>query len=387
MTLRVMHITVGLELGGAETLLHRLTERDSDVQHEIIALFGRDWYSSLFEERGIPVRHLGISSAASLPRAVAQLYRAMRRSRPDVVHGWMYAANVLGGIAARLARVPMVWSIHSASLEPVKGASRTFAALGGRLASRLPDFVISCSQAAADSHVKLGYAAAPGAVIVNGYDPAAFYPDERLRSEMRARLQIAPNEFVIGSMTRWIHYKDVPTLLAALRIAREKGVSGSCLLLGNGLDADNAELQRAIGESGCSGFVRPLGMRSDIADVARVLDLHVLPSRTESFGNTIAETMLAGVPNVVTDCGGPPDVVGGTGWVAPVGDAERIAAAILDARTEKNQHPERWEQRRRSARARIMDNFGFDRMADAYEALWRKLARRGHASRPAGAAA
>lgn len=374
MSLRVMHITVGLELGGAETLLFRLIERQSDVQHEIVALLGRDWYSSIFEQRGVPVTHLGISSAASIPSGLIRLYTAIRRSRPDVVQGWMYAANVLGGIAARMARVPMVWSIHTASLDPVRGASRTFARVGGRLASALPAFVIYCSKAAADCHEALGYAAACGAVIDNGYDAEVFFPDEAKRSEMRRTLQIAPDELVIGSMSRWIGYKDVPTLLAALRIARKQGVTGTCLLLGNGLDADNPELQQSIDENGCGGFVRPMGMRSDIADIARVLDLHVLPSRTESFGNTIAETMLAGIPNVVTDCGGPPDVVGDTGWVVPVGDPERLAAAILEAWEERTKQPEHWKQRRAAARARIAENFSFGRMAEAYEQVWKRFA-------------
>ena len=90
--------------------------------------------------------------------------------------------------------------------------------------------------------------------------------------------------------------------------------------------------------------------------------------------------MLAGVPNVVTDCGGPAEVVGNTGWVVPTQNPQEMADAISEARREWSEMPEAWERRRSIARARVVENFSAERMARAYGEVWRQVAAKGEVS-------
>jgi glycosyltransferase involved in cell wall biosynthesis len=384
--LRILHIVPGLALGGAETLLFNLATRDKRAEHRVISLGPPAWYSDRFEEEGIHVEHFQLPRSPLAVLRLPKLYRLIKQQEPDVIQTWMYASNLVGGAAARLAGLPVVWGVHCGTLGPYSFMSRTLGRAGGVAAPWLADYVISCSTPAFETHAQLGYARAPGSVVQNGYDPEKFGPNETSRARTREALGIAEDAFLIGSIGRWDPVKDIPTLLRALRLLADRGLRFTCILVGQGLGA-NPKLDEAVDQAGCTDFVIPLGRRSDVDDLARAMDLHVLSSITESFGNTVAETMLSGTPNVVTDSGGPAMVVGDTGWVVPPEDAEKLADAMEAAWREWKLEPKAWKQRRARARSRIVAKFSFDQMAEAYEEIWQAMAKRGRrpkhaASRP-----
>lgn len=372
--LRVLHIIYGLGAGGAEALLYRLVTRPSEIEHEVVSLVAPDWYSSELEQKGIKLHHLCIHSSASALRALPRLWRIVRESRADAVQTWMYRSNVYGGLVARLQGKPVVWGIHTGSLRPLRFAARFWAYAGGVLARWVPNFVINCSSRSADIHLRLGYGRAPGAVIQNGYDADAFFPDSEARARTRESLAIEPDVFLVGTVARWHKQKDIPNLLRSVRRVRDAGVPIRCIMVGTGLDSSNDELVELIRQVGCEDVAMPLGRRSDVADLARALDLHVLASGGgEAFPNAVAETMLSGTPNAVTDVGDMAIMVGETGWVVPPEDSNRLAGAILDAFRERKEQPAEWESRRSLARQQIVDNFTFERMAEAYENAWERV--------------
>ncbi len=380
--LRVLHVINSLTLGGAEALLYRVASRDTANEHVVVSLGGPAWYSRRLEENGVRVRHIGMDSTSAFPAGFMRLRRVIRDSGADVVHCWMYRSNVVGGFLAKRAGRPVVWAIHSSSLEPLRPSSRAVVRLGGVLAGSTPDFIINCSTRSAQLHAPLGYSAGEGAVIHNGYDASIWFPDETARANVRGRLGVGDREFVIGSVARWDPLKDIPNLLAALRIAHDRGVPLRCFLIGAGLGAENSALRDAIQRNRCEEVVVPLGERSDVQDMARAIDLHVLASRTEAFPNVVAETMLSGTPNVVTDVGDAALMVGASGWVVPPRDPERLVDAIIEAHREWKDKPAEWSARRTAAREQIAANFSFESMVEAYRQVWRKVAGRGvsHAS-------
>jgi glycosyltransferase involved in cell wall biosynthesis len=373
--LRVTHVIGGLELGGAETLLYRLATYElPGIEQQVICLGRPDWYSSRLAERGITVHHLGATSPLSLPFALRDLGKALRQAGADLVQSWMYLSNMLSASVARRSSIPVVWGIHNSSFERVGLPSRIAAFVGGVRAPQLADFVINCSRHSADLHSRLGYSAAPNAVIPNGYDPAEFRPDPNARARTRQALGLDEETFLVGSISRWHAHKDVPNLLQAIRIASNAGVPLRCLLIGRGLGSDNPELIRAIEDALCTELVLPLGTRSDIPDLAAGFDLHVLSSSSEAFPNVVAETMLSGTPNVVTDTGDSAEIVRGYGWKVPPRSSQELADAITEAWRERSTEPNKWEVRCAEARRHIAENFTFDRMAQAYADVWRKVA-------------
>lgn len=369
--LRVLHVIDELGPGGAETLLWRLVNRPSDVDHEIVSLAGPDWYSTQIEEVGIPLRHLCMGSHLSVPAAVLALHRHIKRARPHVIQGWLYRSNIVAGLAARAAGVPVVWGIHCSSLEPLRPLSRLLVRASGRATNWLADFVVNCSTSSATLHAGLKFDAVPGRVIYNGYDPNRFFPDDDARISARAEFGIDPGTFVVGCISRWNPFKDIPNLLRAVELARRQQVPVRCLLIGRGLTEFNRELAEAIADCDVKAAVVTLGERADLPRIAAALDVHMLSSASEAFPNTVAETMLAGVPNIVTNVGDCAQIVGDSGWVAPPRDSGNLAASMIVAWREWSTSPSRWMKRQQRARQAIAERFTLQRMAEAYEEVWR----------------
>ena len=373
--LHVLHVIGGLELGGAETLLYRLATRPStEVSHEVVCLGSRDWYSSRLEQQGIAVHHMEMNSAVSLPSGVAKLRKLIRASSADVIQSWMYLANVLSGLLGRQSGVPVVWGIHATSANRSSFVSRLCAYAGGAGSRWLADSVANCSQRSAEAHDRLGYSAVPNIVIPNGYDPSVFYPDDEQTVATRAALGLAPETFVIGSVSRWHPDKDIPSLLKAMSVLPERGIDAHCILIGRGLDPSNAGLVREIEQLGLKESTLLLGLREDVNEILRAIDLHILSSQNEAFPNVIAESMLSGVPNIATDVGDSAEMIGEAGWVVSPGDHRAIADAIGQANREWGEQSHHWRERRRAARERIAKHYTLDRMVQAYEQLWRNVA-------------
>jgi len=375
--MRVIHVINGLETGGAETVLYRLATYPSDVQHQVISLEDRGTFSDRLESHGVVVHHLNWKSPLSSMSGFIRLYRLLRRSDPDVVQAWMYRANLLAGLAGKVAGLPVVWNIRSSTLAPLRLPTRILARLGGRFASLLSASVINCSSRSADLHARFGYDAAKGFVIANGYDPEVFAPDDNMRNFTRSEFGISPETFLVGTIARWHLQKGYPILVRALGMARSNGVPIRALLVGRGMDGRNGEIKKLIRECGLQDCVQLLGERAEIPSIARALDVHVLSSiGSEGFPNAVAETSLSGTPNIVTDVGDSKCIVGDSGWIIPTGDPKQLAVAIEQAYTEWSASPVRWQERRLRARKRIVEKFSLQGMVLAYEKVWRQVADR-----------
>jgi glycosyltransferase involved in cell wall biosynthesis len=372
---RVIHVINGLATGGAETVLYRLATYPSNVEHEIVCLERRAAFSDRLEAAGIPVHHLNWTSPTTSLRDFVRLYRLIKQSGADVVQAWMYRSNLLAGLAGKLAGIPVVWNIRGSTLEPLRLATRVLARTGGIFARWLPEATINCSARSAELHSSFGYKAADEVIIGNGYNPHQFEPDEGKRNFIRRELGVEADAFLVGAIARWHPQKGHPVLLHALELLNGRGIRAPLVLVGRGLDSGNVELQRLIRVHKLSSCTYLLGERADISDIARALDLHVLASiGGEGFPNAVAETMLSGTPNVVTDVGESSLIVEDTGWIASPGDPTALANAIEWAHAEWSKSPANWQQRRRRARKRVADNFGIDQMVKAYERVWRQVA-------------
>ena len=372
--LRILHVINSMTLGGAETLLYRLVTHDKTNHHFVVSLGKPAWYSDLVQASGVEIRHLHMHSPVRIIAGALELRRIANRCNADVIQCWMYRSNIVGGVVGKVSGKPVVWGIHCSSLDPLSFYSRALVYLSGFLARWVPDFIINCSKQSQELHRRIGYAAARGRVIHNGYDACSFYPDNVARQSARERLGLRPDQFVLGSIARWNRQKDIPNLLAAVKILRCEGIELQCLLLGAELDSNNSGLASVIQKAQCEDVVVPLGPRSDIVDIARALDLHVLAScGAEAFPNVVAETMLSGTPNVVTNVGDAGLIVGETGWVVPPRDPEQLASAIRTAYKEWSASEKLWQKRKHAARARIASEFSFNKMADAYADVWKRI--------------
>src|SRR5512138_2069467 len=100
---RIVHVITGLGTGGAEMALYRLLSRLSpSYQARVISLTTIGEVGKRIQELGVSVEALGMNPGAPNPLAIFQLARNLRRLKPDIVHTWMYHADLIGGLSARM---------------------------------------------------------------------------------------------------------------------------------------------------------------------------------------------------------------------------------------------------------------------------------------------
>jgi glycosyltransferase involved in cell wall biosynthesis len=363
-TNRVLHIITDLGQGGAEAVLCRLIGVTSDgFEHAVVSLHEEGVYAQPLRERGISVTALGMRRGRVTIGGLRRLLRIMREYRPDVVQTRLDHANLVGGLMARLAgRPPVVWAVHSTDLGPLRSSwkTRIVRRICAQLSSVLPISIVSDARSGAALYEKIGFSASKLMVVPNGVDPMSFRPDSDARERIRRSWGAAPDEILLGCVARWDPLKDHENLVRAVKLLTDRGHAFRCVLVGRGMSAENRDLSRMIERWAVADRFVLAGASDDVPAIMNALDLHVLPSRSESL------------PVAVTDVGDAQHIVGDTGWIARPQDcgalADAIEAALADCR--RGEFKERAER----CRARIVREFSLARMGAEYAALWTRVA-------------
>jgi glycosyltransferase involved in cell wall biosynthesis len=375
--IRITHIITGLNTGGAEMMLFKLLSRldRSRFTPEVVSLTSDGPVGDRIRGLDVPVRVVGMARGVPDPRGILRLAAHLRRSRPDVVQTWMYHADLIGGLAARLAGVRAVaWNIRGSDLDPATTSRKTIltAKLCARLSRALPTAILSCSEVARRVHADLGYDAGKITVLPNGFDVASLRPDATARDDVRRELGIAPDSPLVGLIARFDPMKDHPNFIRAAHHVAARHSAVHFILCGDEITADNVVLIREIAAVSLKGRFHLLGRRSDIPRLNAALDVAVSASRYgEGFPNVIGEAMACGVPCVVTDVGDSAFVVGETGRVVPKADSAALGMALHELlalpageRTALGA----------AARRRVIENFEIGSVTRRYEAFHAALA-------------
>lgn len=333
--LRILFVITGLEAAGAERMLLKLASgMSARFEPAVVSLTERGVLASDFERAGVQVTALRMSGPGSVPGAVARLVAHIRSWRPQVVSTWMYHADLIGGLASRLAGVSAVaWNIRNSDLSAERSARATRAVvrINARLSRWVPKLVLCCSEVAQQIHIDLGYAADRFLRIPNGFDLDQYRPMPEAGASVRQELDIAPGAPLIGLVGRWHPQKNHHGFIRAAELLRRRFADVHFLIVGSGCDPANRELVHWIGEAGLTANVRLLGQRSDIPRLTAALDIASSSSVFgEAFPNVLGEAMACAVPCVTTDVGDSAHIVADTGRVVPAGNSPALAAAWAD---------------------------------------------------------
>lgn len=373
--MRVLYIITGLATGGAETMLLKLLERLDRERYAplVISLTTMGDIGPRIAALGISVQALGMTSRLPSPFGFVRLLQQVREARPDIVHTWLYHADLLGGVAARLVGINAVcWGIRSSNLDSDKTHRGTHAVrrVCAVLSHVIPRCIFLNSEAARLIHVELGYAAGKMNVVPNGFDLSRFKPDEGARLSIRAGLGCANDTLLVGMVGRFDPLKNHSGFLSAMAIVRRYLPQVHLVLAGKGVDHDNEELMRSIEGAGLMENTHLLGPRDDMPELMAALDVLACPSHAEAFPNVVGEAMAVGVPCVATDVGDCAYIIGDTGLVVPAGDMAGFASGV--AATLKLPRAERAIMGGR-ARERVAGEFEIGRVVRRYQEMYESL--------------
>jgi glycosyltransferase involved in cell wall biosynthesis len=377
---KVLHVIACLDTGGAQKMLYKLlsgTDREA-FKTEVVSLIDIGPIGQKIQALGVSVRALGMRrSGVPNPLAVLRLARWLRQDPPYVIQTWMYHADLIGGLAARLAgSIPVAWGVRNSNLDPQCSRRSTIwiAMACARLSRWLPARIVCCSEASRQVHTQLGYAADKMVVIPNGFDLAVFRADPAARRSVRQELGIPEEAPLIGLVARFHPQKDHCDFVQAAARFHACVPESHFLLCGDGITWRNPELAGWIEAAGIQSQCHLLGRREDIPRLMAALDIaSTAASYGEAFPNVVGEAMACGVPCVVTDVGDSAIIVGETGVVVPPKDPQALAAGWSRLLLDMNQ-----EERRRlglAARQRIMERYSLGKIVEQYERLYKSLVR------------
>ncbi len=246
------------------------------------------------------------------PLAIARMARHIRRRKIDIVHGHLSTSVVNGCLAARLAKVPSIATVHGMS---------------GRLSFLPAHHLIAVSSEVRKHLIDQGVHESKISIVPNGiHFPTS---DPLARSRARASLGLDESVPVLGTTARLTALKGMDHALYAFSRVVADIPDAHYIVMGDGDETQTlVDLAKSLG---IQDRVRWLGYRPDVAELLPALDVFVFPSLREAMGIAVVEAMAAGVPSVASRIGGIPEVLADeSGILVPPADPVAMSDAILE---------------------------------------------------------
>ncbi len=293
-----------------------------------------------------------------------QLYGIFRQQQPTIVHAHTPKAGLLGTLAARLARVPVVvYSMRGLPFVTARGLKRSLLLGTEKVACGLADRVIAVSQANRQTALAAGICS-PGKIMVlghgssNGVDAEARFNPRRLAPETRARVRqryhIPAEAVVLGFVGRIVRDKGILELAQAWQWLRERYPNLYLLLVGPKEPQDPVP-RPVLADLEADSRVVWTGPCDDPAPFYAAMDILTLPTHREGFPNTPLEAAAMNLPVVATAVDGCVEAVadGVTGILVPPYDSRALAQALARLVSA----PELREKMGQAGRRRVLAQF------------------------------
>ncbi|MCG6861781.1 MAG: glycosyltransferase [Chromatiaceae bacterium] len=316
--MKVLHVEGGRNLyGGALQALY-LMEGLAERGHRNALICRSESDLAKAASRFAEIYPIPVSGDLDL-RLIPRIFRRIGRCRPDLVHlHGRIGADVMGGIACRLAGVPVVHSRRVDNPEP-----RWMVALKYRLHDR----VIAISEGIGRVLLAEGLPQQKLRVVRSAVECRRFDRPCR-RDRLNTELGVPAQARLIGVVAQLIARKGHRVLIQAMPTLIKEFPYLRVLFFGKGpLEQD---LRQRVAAAGLGDHVQFAGFRKDLPDLLPCLELLVHPALKEGLGVSLLQSASAGVPIVASDAGGMPEAVhhGFNGLLVPPGDAQALHAAV-----------------------------------------------------------
>lgn len=317
--IRIFHLIKSLNRGGAETLLAEGLRFADRERFELSYGFFNPALNALaptLAAAGATVTCFGGDNHVAMLRRTNRIAQHLRDQRIDLVHCHLPIAGVVGRLAARLARVPVVYTEHN---KPEWYREPTF-----WLNAWTYDFqqqVIAVSASVAESIHTYIRAQVPVAVVRNGIDASCFCRDVRDRDVVRRLFDVPPRAVVVGNVAALIPQKRLHDWIDAARLIHAHQPGTRFLLIGEG--PQYAALQRRVIAYGLQNVIQLCGGQADVRPYLAAMDIYMMSSAYEGLPVALLEAMAMECAPVCTTVGGIPEVIraGRNGLLTEIGRA------------------------------------------------------------------
>ena len=317
---------------------------------------------------GAEIINLDLPDGLFKPEILQKLWtlsRRLRRSRIDLVHGYLREGNLAAAIVGLLAGIE-ARVISKRSLERHDRMQLAFAKMGNGLATH----ITAVSRAVGRFvHESEGASWDKITVIPNGICPGGGEVQEETIESLRQQFAIPSTTVVVGTVARFNWKKGYEYFIKSAAIVVREMPAVRFFAFGDGPLKD--QMEDLVDHLGLRNHIVFLGWESDVRSKLPLFDIYVCASVIEGMSNAILEAMAERRAVIATAVGGNPETIrdGATGYLVPAEDPSALAQRILDLA----RHPERRRTMGEAARESVVRDFSVERMVhqmqDYYSAL------------------
>jgi glycosyltransferase involved in cell wall biosynthesis len=361
--------TLNSNLAGTENqlikLINGLNKKEFAVQ--LICLQTHPWFEAYASSLQCTSAVVGISrlKAFSSFLKFLKLVTLLRNNRPDVVHTFFPASNILGVLAASMAGIKNILSSRRDYGEWMN--SRYL--LATRFANKFATKIVANSHMVEKlTVIKENVKEENIKVIYNGIDTKLFKITERDHL-LKSKLNIPSDHKIAGIVANFRPMKRQFTFIRAAHEILRTRRDVSFLLIGRGPLQE--EIERLAQTLKVDRHIYFAGVQTEILPFLSILDVGVNCSDGEGLSNAVMEYMAAGVPCVVSNAGGNPDLITHevNGCVFELDDYKTLARLILKLMDDSKMS----QQFARNAKEKIEKEMRLDVILSKYERFYQTL--------------
>jgi glycosyltransferase involved in cell wall biosynthesis len=306
--------------------------------------------------------------------ALKKLERIFREQKPDVVHTHSGKAGILGRLAAKRAGVPIIiHTIHGPSFGAFQnGFSNFIFRSAEKKAARPTDHFIVVADAMKNQYLAAGISKQEQYTKIFSGFPLEPFLAAKNDLELRKKLGIAPDDFVIGKIARLFKLKGHDDLFAIAPELVRQNPKIKFLLVGDGEWGERFQnLAKSLDMEAnfvFTGLVPP----NEVPKYVGIMDALVHLSQREGLPRALPQALAAGKPVVAYDCDGAREVClnGETGFLIQPGDLKNLTGKIIQLANDAKLR----EQFGTRGQNFVRENFAVEKMVDGIYNLYLKLA-------------
>ena len=369
--MKILYIITNLSLGGAEVQLKKIVEKLTDKhQIKVISMLSEGDLGDILVNLGVDLSIINFGKKRSFFFSFLKLCISIGKFKPDVVHTWMYHANLIGGFAAKLFMIKHIfWSIHHNDLSSAhnKRSTVAIAKVGAFFSYNIPKKVICVSKSVMKRHIDFGYKENKMIFIPNGIDVSEFSKMYNDKSLLFEKYNFSKDAKLIGFPSRFDPIKNHDGFLASIAKIKitNPNLDLQIILSGKNIDNDNIELISLINKYDLGGCVYLMGLVKDMPLFMSSIDLLVNNSFSESFSLILAEALLCETLCISTIEGDPESMIEGIGIHVPAGNVTLLSNAIV-----KILSNESFKGNKTKGRQKIISLYSVEKVLKLYESLY-----------------
>jgi len=364
----ICHLAHQLDPGGTEKLVYKMALALREKYEVLVCTLEKPGvFGAALRRAGIPVYPLFREPGIDF-NVIFSLKRIFQRHQVALVHAHQYSPFFYAILTKFIyPHLKVLFQEHGRHYPEIDKPLRKL--INRFFFQPFTGAIVSVSQEVKERLVRYeGLKAERIRVIYNGIEDVCRLSASE-RNELRSSWGFHPEEVVVATVGRFDPIKNLPLLLLALALARQKVPKLRGLLIGDGPEMERLKtLTRKLGLEKTVVFT---GFRKDAVRLLQMADIFALSSLSEGTSLALLEAMACGLPVVATAVGGNPEIVedGKTGLLVPSEDPPALAGALWLLA----ENPSLREKLGQRGREKFEKKFLFSQMLSAYEKLYQEL--------------